>query len=53
MQGFKNLLPRNLLTDDAFQPLIKKADEHRKTTQISVEHFQMIYKNFETYYSTY
>ena len=33
MQGFKNLLPRQLLNDDSVQPVVKKTDEHRKITQ--------------------
>jgi len=26
MQGFKNLLPRQLLNDDSVQPVVKKSD---------------------------
>lgn len=49
MQGFKNLLPRQLLNDDSLQPIVKKSDQHRKITQSCLEHFFNIYKNVELF----
>lgn len=49
MQGFKNLLPRQLLNDDSVQPVVRKSEEHRRTAQACLEHFLTIYKNIETF----
>lgn len=46
MQGFKGLVPRPVLTDEAFQPIQKKAEEHRKAAQICIDFFQQINKFF-------
>jgi len=53
VQGFKNLIKTSLFTDDSFQPLLKKADEYRKITQISIDHFQSIVKNLESHEVSY
>lgn len=45
--GFRNLIRTSLFTDDSFQPLLKHADEYRKVTQLAVDHFQSIVRNFE------
>lgn len=49
MQGFKNLLPRQLLSDDSVQPVVKKSEQHRRVTQSCLEHFLNIYKNIEMF----
>ena len=49
MQGFKGLIPKQLLSDEAFQPIFKKAEEQRKATQLCIDFFQMISKFFEAY----
>lgn len=46
VQGFKNLMKISLFSDDSFQPLMKKNEEYRKVTQLSIDHFQSIAKNF-------
>jgi len=48
VQGYKNLVRSTLFTDDCFQPLLKKSDEYRRITQISIDHFQSMVKNFES-----
>ena len=48
-QGFKNLIKITLFADDSFQPLLKKSDDYRKITQTSIDHFQMIVKNYENF----
>lgn len=45
-QGYKNLIKISLFADDSFQPLLKKSDDYRKITQVSIDHFQMIVKNY-------
>lgn len=47
IQGYRNLIKSNLFNDDSFQPLLKRSDEYRKTTQVALIHFQGINKNFE------
>lgn len=49
MLGFKGLLPRQLLSDESFQPIIKKAEDYRKVTQVSIDYYQQINKILETY----
>ena len=49
MQGFKGLIPKNLLLDQAFQPLFKKAEDQRKATQLCIDFFQLIAKFFDSY----
>lgn len=39
MQSFKGLLPRQVLTDDAFLPIHKKAEDHRKAAQVCLDFF--------------
>jgi hypothetical protein len=46
VQGFKNLIKASLLKDDSFHPIIKKNEEHRKTTQLSIDYFQVVAKNY-------
>lgn len=46
MQGFKGLLPRQALTDDAFQPIYKKAEDYKKAAQWCIDFFQQINKFF-------
>lgn len=45
VQGFKNLMKTTLFNDDSFQPLLKKNEEYRKVTQLSIDHLQIISKN--------
>lgn len=45
-QGYKHLIKISLFADDSFQPLLKKSDDYRKITQVSIDHFQMIVKNY-------
>ena len=52
LQNFKNLIKPSLFTDESFQPLLKKAEDHKKTTQVALVHIQSIFKNFETYEGT-
>ena len=52
LQNFKNLIKPSLFTDESFQPLLKKAEDHKKTTQIALVHIQSIFKNFEAYEGT-
>lgn len=51
MQGFKGLIPKQLLADEAFQPIFKKAEDQRKATQLCIDFFQLISKFFEAYSS--
>lgn len=53
VQGFKNLMKISLFNDDSFQPLLKKNDEYRKITQLSIDHFQGIAKNYESFEGAY
>lgn len=53
VQGFKNLINRSLLNDDSFQPLLKKSDQYRRLTQGSIDYFQLISRNFETFSITF
>lgn len=46
MQGFKGLLPRQVLSDEAFLPIYKKAEDHRKAAQMCIDFFQQINKFF-------
>lgn len=48
IQGFKNLLPRNILTDEAFNPILKKTEDFRKLTQQSTDLAASIQKVFES-----
>ena len=49
MQGFKGLIPKQLLVDEAFQPIIKRAEDQRKATQLCIDFFQLISKFFGSY----
>ena len=49
MQGFKGLIPKQLITDEAFQPIFKKAEDQRKATQLCIDFFQLISKFFDAY----
>ncbi len=51
MQGFKGLLPRNLLADDAFTPINRKTQEYRKITQLNMDFFQTIQRIYDSLYS--
>ena len=53
VQGFKNFMKITLFNDDSFQPLLKRNDQYRKTTQISIDHYQSILKNFDTLEKSY
>lgn len=53
IQGYRNLIKSNLFNDDSFQPLLKRSDEYRKTTQVALIHFQGINKNFEGFQSAF
>ena len=52
-QCFKGLLPKNLMLDDAFNPLNKKVEEYRKITQLSIDFFQMVQRIFDLQYNQY
>ena len=45
MSWFKGLIARQLLSDESFQPINKKAEDYRKSTQISIDFFQQITKS--------
>lgn len=46
MQGFKGLIPKQIMNDEAFQPIFRKAEEQRKATQLCIDFFQLITKFF-------
>lgn len=46
MQGFRGLIPRQTLTDEAFLTIHKKAEEHRKSAQLCIDFFQQINRFF-------
>lgn len=52
MQGFKGLIPKHLLSDEAFQPIFRKAEDQRKATQLCIDFFQLISKFFDSYSGT-
>jgi len=46
MQGFKALLPKQILNDEAFTPIFKKAEDHQKAAQVCIDFFQLVNKFF-------
>lgn len=46
MQGFKGLLPRQILNDDIFAPIFNKAEENQKAAQVCNDFFQLLNKFF-------
>lgn len=49
MHGFKGLISRPVLADEAFQPIHKKAEDHRRAAQLCIDLFQQINKFFESF----
>lgn len=49
MQGLKGLLPRSVLVDESFAPVLKKAEEHRRATQQCIDYFQQINDVYDKY----
>lgn len=47
MQGVKGLISRSVLSDESFAPVFKKAEEHRRATQLCIDYFQQINKIYE------
>jgi hypothetical protein len=43
-QGFRNLIKASTLADESFQQLLKKSDEYRKSSKMSIDYMQSLYK---------
>lgn len=49
MQSLKGIIPRPILSDESFSPVLKRAEEYRKATQQCIDFFQQINKLYEDY----
>ena len=49
MHSLKGLIPKQVLNDQAFLPVYKKAEEHKKAAQICIDFFQQINKFFQNF----
>lgn len=50
MHGFKGLIPRNLSSDEAMAPLVKKIEEYRRLEQQSTEIILGLSRCFESHF---